>query len=121
MEKVRVRYFQSLLQGRRQELLSRLNHVKEESRPNEHDYGRDEGDRAKSFEAKELLSRLNGQERLMLDAIERALRRVDEGTFGVSANCQKEIGRARLEAAPWELRIDESLALQPLSYTQVFS
>jgi len=104
MENVRVRHFQSLLQARRQELLSRLNHVKEESRPNEHDYGRDEGDRAKSLEAKELLSRLNGQERLMLDTIERALRRVDDGTFGVCARCQKEIGATRLEAVPWALR-----------------
>jgi hypothetical protein len=51
---------ESLLQKRREDLLSRLSHVNENSGTS-HDYGRDEVDRAKSSEAQELFSRLSGQ------------------------------------------------------------
>jgi DnaK suppressor protein len=103
MEERRVRHFQSLLEESRQNLLSRLGHVDENNGSN-HDYGRDELDRAKSSEAQELFSKLSAQERHMLDAIERALRRVDEDTFGMCVVCQRQIDPKRLEAVPWALR-----------------
>jgi DnaK suppressor protein len=103
MEERRVRHFQSLLEKSRQNLLSRLGHVDENNGSN-HDYGRDELDRAKSSEAQELFSKLSAQERHMLDAIERALRRVDEDTFGMCVVCQRQIDPKRLEAVPWALR-----------------
>ena len=37
----------------------------------------------------------------LLDAIEEALARVKEGTYGVCANCKDPIPKARLEAIPW--------------------
>jgi RNA polymerase-binding protein DksA len=37
----------------------------------------------------------------VLAAIEEALRRIDDGTFGVCARCGKPIGEARLEAMPY--------------------
>jgi DnaK suppressor protein len=104
MEKMRVRYFQSVLQTRRQALIGRLSQKNEDSGPSQHDYGRDEGDRANGSQTQQLLSRLSNQERLMLDAIERALRRVEDGTFGMCVGCQREIGSKRLEAVPWGLR-----------------
>jgi DnaK suppressor protein len=103
MEKTRVHHLQCLLQRGRDDLLSRLSHVGENSATS-HDYGRDEADRAKSAEAQELLSRLSAQEREKLETIERALRRVGEGTFGICVVCQKEIGTKRLEAVPWAMR-----------------
>jgi RNA polymerase-binding transcription factor DksA len=71
MEKTRVHHLQCLLQRGRDDLLSRLSHVGENSATS-HDYGRDEADRAKSAEAQELLSRLSAQEREKLETIERA-------------------------------------------------
>jgi DnaK suppressor protein len=103
MEKASIRYFQSLLEKSREDLLSRISHGEENSGPS-HDYGRDEVDHAKSSEAQELFSKLSAQERQMLDVIERALRRVDEGTFGMCVVCQREIGSKRLEAVPWAQR-----------------
>jgi DnaK suppressor protein len=104
MENHRVRYFQSLLQKRRQDLIGRLTQANENSGPSQHDYGRDEGDRANGSQTQQLLSRLSNQERLMLDAIERALRRVEDGTFGMCVGCHREIGSKRLEAVPWAMR-----------------
>lgn len=40
----------------------------------------------------------------MLDAIERALHRVEDGTFGTCVGCNQEIGAKRLEAVPGALR-----------------
>ena len=37
----------------------------------------------------------------MLSAIEDALKRIEEGTFGVCVNCGKAIGEERLAALPW--------------------
>jgi len=36
-----------------------------------------------------------------LAAVERALERLDEGTFGTCARCGRPIARERLEALPW--------------------
>jgi DnaK suppressor protein len=104
MEKMRVRYFQRVLQTRKQDLIDRLSQANENSGSSERDYGRDEGDRANGSQTQQLLSRLSNQERLMLDAIERALRRAEHGTFGMCIGCQREIGSKRLEAVPWAMR-----------------
>ena len=37
----------------------------------------------------------------VLSAIEDALKRIEEGTFGVCVNCGKAIGEERLAALPW--------------------
>ena len=37
----------------------------------------------------------------ILQAIEEALRRIDEGTFGVCRDCGELIADARLDAIPW--------------------
>lgn len=36
-----------------------------------------------------------------LNDIEEALRRVDQGTYGICENCGTEIGERRLQALPW--------------------
>jgi len=40
-------------------------------------------------------------ERVLLDEIDAALQRIDEGTFGICAGTGKPIGKARLKARPW--------------------
>jgi RNA polymerase-binding transcription factor len=37
----------------------------------------------------------------VLNEIDGALRRMDEGTYGICASCGKEIAEERLEARPW--------------------
>jgi DnaK suppressor protein len=37
----------------------------------------------------------------LLRNIQKALRRIDEGTFGTCTNCEEAIGRNRLVAVPW--------------------
>jgi DnaK suppressor protein len=47
-----------------------------------------------------MVDRLEGE----LEAIERAERRVDEGTYGISVDSGEPIPDARLEAVPWAER-----------------
>ena len=37
----------------------------------------------------------------MLAEIDRALARIEDGTYGTCTNCGKEIALARLDAQPW--------------------
>jgi RNA polymerase-binding protein DksA len=44
---------------------------------------------------------LRDKARAQLEAVEAALRRLDEGTYGRCTNCGKPIAAERLEAIPW--------------------
>ena len=37
----------------------------------------------------------------VLEEIKAALKRIEEGTYGMCTNCGKQIAEARLEALPW--------------------
>jgi DnaK suppressor protein len=44
--------------------------------------------------------RIRGRERKLMDKVEEALARIDDGTFGVCAGCGEEIAVKRLQARP---------------------
>jgi RNA polymerase-binding protein DksA len=50
---------------------------------------------------RELDSTLESSEEVHLSHVEAALRRIDEGTYGVCENCGRPIQPERLEAMPW--------------------
>ena len=65
------------------------------------------GDMATATFDRELAETLEDNEESVLAAIEGALRRIDEGTYGVCQRCGKQIAPERLEAIPYaELCID---------------
>ena len=61
----------------------------------------DEIDSASQNVEKEMLFELNDNEKLALDAIESALRRIEKGTFGLCESCRQKITEKRLNAIPW--------------------
>ena len=61
----------------------------------------DSVDQASQSIEKELLFELSDNERNTLDMIEAAIRKVDNGTYGLCEATQRPIGRARLEAIPY--------------------
>ena len=64
------------------------------------DAGDDQADAgAKTFQREHELA-LTQNARELLELSERALARLDEGTFGVCASCGQPIGKARLQAFP---------------------
>lgn len=60
----------------------------------------DEIDLASSEYAQSMVFRLRDREKFLLMKIDRALKRVDEGTFGICERCEEDISIKRLEARP---------------------
>lgn len=61
----------------------------------------DSVDQASQSIEKELLFELSDNERTTLDMIESAIRKIDNGTYGLCEATQRPIGRLRLEAIPY--------------------
>jgi DnaK suppressor protein len=61
----------------------------------------DSVDQASQSIEKELMFELSDNERTTLDMVEAAIRKIDNGTYGLCEATQKPITRARLEAIPY--------------------
>jgi DnaK suppressor protein len=61
----------------------------------------DEADQAGQSIEKELLFELSDNERMQLDQIEGALRKMEKGTYGLCEQCLKPIQKARIKALPF--------------------
>jgi DnaK suppressor protein len=61
----------------------------------------DQADQATADAEAELQIRLHQTDGRLLRAIEAALSRIRQGTFGICEVCHNPISRARLEAVPW--------------------
>jgi RNA polymerase-binding transcription factor len=64
-------------------------------------------------EAVDRLNRVGTAKELeaMLRDVERALVKIDEGTYGICDRCGRLISEARLEARPWSVRCVDCAAL----------
>ena len=60
----------------------------------------DEIDQASSEYAQSMVFRLRDREKFLLQKIDRALARIEDGTFGICERCEEEIAPKRLEARP---------------------
>jgi DnaK suppressor protein len=83
----------------REDLLRTVQRKKEKDMP-EQEVG-DEADAALQSMERELFFELSDNERLMIDAIDAALRKLDQGTFGRCESCGKRIAQPRLKAMPY--------------------
>ena len=60
----------------------------------------DEMDLASSEYLQSFEFRLRGREKSLLSKLDLALKKIDEGTFGICEICEEPIGKKRLEARP---------------------
>src|SRR3954468_21126206 len=60
----------------------------------------DEIDLASSEYAQSMVFRLRDREKFLLQKIEKALQRIEEGTFGICERCEEDIAPKRLDARP---------------------
>lgn len=58
-------------------------------------------DTATAMHDRELDYGLTENEEELLQSIDDALQRIEDGTYGICSNCGKPIGEERLEALPW--------------------
>jgi len=101
MDRKSIERFKKALQARHRELRHALAQTDKEPRTAQHDYGKDEGDRANTSLARELDLGQRARDRALLTSVDAALKRISEDTFGQCLNCSQEINTKRLEAIPW--------------------
>ncbi len=91
------RHFQEILEQKRDDILKIVTHKDENLSK---DVG-DEADVASQTFERELLFEMEDSERVILDDIEAALRKMEKGEFSICESCRKSITGPRLKAMPW--------------------
>ena len=100
MNKVQLKKFKTLLTEKRDEIVKKAKQTLEEDMTLDSNDLPDEMDLASSEYLQSFTFRLRGREKVFLDKIEKALRKIEDGTFGTCENCNEEISIKRLEARP---------------------
>ncbi len=102
MEKKKIEQFKTRLDQRKQELKKAMSRTAQDGRDADVDAAAaDIADRAASSYTKEFLFHQSNADRQLLQMVEGALARIQEGTFGQCISCGNEIKTKRLEAVPW--------------------
>jgi RNA polymerase-binding transcription factor len=101
MDRQQIQRVKALLEIRQHELRLSIEHHLHYSR--RADPEPDTADQAVSEVEKEFSLQRSSQEQLLLRAIELALGRIRDGTYGTCLSCRKEIDEKRLGAVPWAL------------------
>lgn len=96
------KYFKERLLERQNSLIALVqktqNYGREADSDNE---AMDIADKAASSYTKEFMFSKSSSDRLLLQTVEEALQRIEEGTYGECQNCGETVERKRLEAVPW--------------------
>lgn len=98
MKQKDVDFFRRLLNERVQELLAEAGKTVEDM--DEKENFPDPTDRASLESDRNSILRIRDRERKLIFKIQEALRRLDEGEYGICETCGREIGIARLKARP---------------------
>ena len=98
MDKKETEFFRNLLSQRMQELRSEAGKTVEDM--DEDENFPDPSDRASMESNRNSVLRIRDRERKLIFKIQEALRRLDEGDYGVCAECGENIGIERLKARP---------------------
>ncbi len=100
MNKTQLKKFKTLLSEKRDEIIKKAKQTLEEDMALDANDLPDEMDLASSEYLQSFTFRLRGREKSFLDKINKALKKIEEGTFGVCEECGEEISVKRLEARP---------------------
>jgi DnaK suppressor protein len=95
-----LKRFKKTLEDSRKALLESARKTMEEESNFDTDDLPDEIDQASSEYAQSMAFRLRDREKFLLKKIDRALARIEDGTFGMCERCEEPISLKRLEARP---------------------
>ena len=95
-----IKRFKKMLEESKQNLLESAKKTLREESSFDTDDLPDEIDLASSEYNQSMVFRLRDREKFLLKKIEKALARIEDGSFGVCERCEEEISLKRLEARP---------------------
>jgi len=100
LNKKNLKRFKALLEESRRQLLASAKKTLSEEASFDTDDLPDEIDQASSEYSQSMIFRLRDREKFLLSKIDKALARIESGTFGICEKCEEEISPKRLEARP---------------------
>jgi DnaK suppressor protein len=100
LKKKDLKRFKEILLGKKAELLRNAQKTLTEDMTLDSDDLPDEMDLASSEYLQSFTFRLRGREKTFLKKIDHAIRKIDDGKFGVCEECEEPISLKRLEARP---------------------
>ena len=101
MEKRKMRVFRDKLLDRRESLVGQVQQAELYSRERDSEATQDPADMAANAYTKELLVSMSDNDRQLLNLIDEALERIEEGKYARCAHCDEVILEKRLDAVPW--------------------
>lgn len=101
MDKKKLETLKKQLEQRRDDLRTMMTKTAQDGREANEEVANDIADRASSSYTKEFLFTQSANDRNLLQMVEGALIRINEGTYGECVSCGSEINSKRLEAVPW--------------------
>lgn len=104
LDKYLLSQFKSGLREQQRELLRTIENTEKEIRDFSAPVPVDSIDLSGFTASKESLFARASQDRSRLRLIQRALERINDGSFGICAECEGPIGLKRLQALPWVSR-----------------
>jgi DnaK suppressor protein len=100
LNKKELKRFQEMLEEKRKVVVERARQMLSEGMVLDANDLPDEMDLASSEYIQSFEFRLRGREKSLLSKLDLALKKIDDGTFGICEICDEPIGKKRLEARP---------------------
>ncbi|HEX8891478.1 MAG TPA: TraR/DksA family transcriptional regulator [Pyrinomonadaceae bacterium] len=101
MDKRRLKTFRDRLLDRREGLVGQVQEAEQYSRERDSEATQDPADMAANAYTKELLFSMSANDRGLLELIDEALGRIEDGEYGECIHCGEPLQEKRLEAVPW--------------------
>jgi DnaK suppressor protein len=101
MDKRRLKSFRDKLLARRESLVGQVQQAELYSRERDSEATQDPADMAANAYTKELLVSMSDNDRQLLNLIDEALERIEDGEYGRCVRCEEPLPDKRLEAVPW--------------------
>ncbi len=86
---------------KRKDILSNIKVINERIEDSKTIESFDDGDKSVSYYIRDYVYQVSTREYKTFVLIEKALKKIEEGRYGICENCGKEISHKRLEAIPW--------------------
>ena len=101
MDKKRLETYKKRLLERRLELVETVSKTEQDGRQADEEVARDLADKASSSYNKEFLFKKSNDDRFILQLIQEALDRMEDGSYGTCVHCGGEMQQKRIDAVPW--------------------
>ena len=101
MDKRKLKVYRDRLLDRREGLVGQVMEAEQYSRERDSEATQDPADMAANAYTKELLFSMSANDRHLLELIDEALVRIEDGEYGKCVHCGEPVQEKRLEAVPW--------------------